>query len=69
MPFTTLTLTLSLNPNKTNPRTQFTMSQPVVLILGNDSFSTRVAEIARDSGNTVALASPVAKDLDKYVSH
>jgi len=45
------------------------MSQPVVLILGNDSFSTRVAEIARDSGNTVALASPVAKDLDKYVSH
>jgi flagellar biosynthesis protein FlhB len=41
------------------------MSKPVVLVLGNDSFATRVAELARDAGNTVILASPAAKEMDK----
>lgn len=41
------------------------MSKPVVLVLGNDSFSARVAERARDAGNIVALASPQTKEIDK----
>jgi hypothetical protein len=39
----------------------------VVLVLGNDAFASRVAELARDAGNIVTLAAPDAKGLDKWV--